>query len=102
MSHPLDGCYLSAELPDEPVMCIAHFRDDAGPVPQNPAVLFTITVDKTQLSPSKKLIRLEHGASEVHGWFRREQIKVVEVLGKAVNENGSWKAVAIPSMKEAA
>ena len=99
MAHPLEGCYLSAELPDEPVMAIAHFRDDVGPVPQNPAVLFTITIDKTQLSPSGRLIRLESGTSEVHGWFRRDQIHVEEVLGKAVNENGSWKAVAI---KEAA
>lgn len=75
-------------------MAIAHFRADVGPVPQNPSVLFTITIDRSQLSPSKKLIRFEHGAgSELHGWFRRDHIQVEEVIGRSVKEGNGYKAV---------
>ena len=100
MAHPLDGCYLSAELPDEPVMCIAHFRPDIGLVPQSPAVHFTILVDKSQVSASRKFIRFEHGrGSEIHGWQRREAIVIDEVIGRAFEENGQWKAEPIEDEK---
>lgn len=99
MNHVLEGAKLSVELPDEPVMCIGRFDGEAFhqyPPPQNPSVFFTMTVSKEQVSAGGKFIRLEHGGSEVHGWFRRDSIIIEEVLGKAVkNAQGLWEAAQI-------
>lgn len=87
--HPLENAYLSAELPEDPVVVICHFRDDVGPlVPQNPAVHFQVTVDRNKVSPSGRFIRVgDNTGDEVSGWQRRDYIQVDEVLG--VNDLGA-------------
>jgi hypothetical protein len=88
LSHPLENCFLSADLPEDPLVVICHFRDDMGPVvPQNPAVHFQITLDKSKVSQGGKFIRLgENPGDEVIGWQRRELIVVDEVLGQKQGE----------------
>lgn len=86
MSHPLNGCYLSAQLPNEKLVVVLRFRDNM-PVPQNPAVLFQATLDPAKISKSGHLIRFDSPGDEVIGWQYRDRIEVVEVLGK-LNEDG--------------
>lgn len=88
MSHALEGCFLSAQLPEEQIVAICRFRDDLGPVvPQNPAVHFQVTLDQTKISPSGQFIRLgDNQGDEVVGWQRREYIQVCEVLGVKIGE----------------
>lgn len=91
MEHPLTNCRLSAELPDEPLVCIVKFRDDLQPglqIPQNPALHVQVTVRKENCSPSGRFIRfgyLPDGSrskgDELTGWMVREYLEVCEVLG---------------------
>ena len=82
MSHPLDGCFLTAQLPDEKLVAIVKFRDNM-PSPQNPAVLFQATIDPKKISPSGHMIRFgQTQGDEIVGWQRRELLQVVEVLGR--------------------
>lgn len=61
--------------------CVVRFVGD-GPLPQNPALLFQVTVCGDKLSKGG-LIRLgETGGDELMGWFRRGSLEVVEVLGE--------------------
>lgn len=84
VNHPLENCFLSAELPTTKTVVICKFRDDIGPVvPQNPAVLFQVTIDPSKVSPSKAFIRFgDTAGDEVVGWQRRDYIQVIEVLGE--------------------
>ena len=80
--HPLDGSILTVALPEEKLVAILKFREDF-PVPQNPVVLFQVTVDCNKLSPSGHLIRFgETPGDEIVGWQRRELLEVVEVIGR--------------------
>lgn len=91
MDHPLTNCRLSAELPDEPLVCIVKFREDLQPglqIPQNPALHVQVTVRKDNCSPSGRFIRfgyLPDGSrskgDELTGWMVREYLEVCEVLG---------------------
>lgn len=92
--HSLTNCFLSAELPDDPLVCIVRFREDAGLVPQSPAVHFQVTVRKDNCSPSGRFIRFgrmpdgtPNYTDELTGWMVRECIVVCEVLGE-VQEDG--------------
>lgn len=80
-SHPLEGCFLSVALPDEKLVAIVQFRDDIGPVPQNPAVLLQVTIDPANLSRSERFIRFGAPGDEIVGWQNRSILRVVEVLG---------------------
>jgi hypothetical protein len=99
LSHPLEGSYLSADLPEDPVVAIVKFRDDVGPVvPQNPAVHFQVTIDRNKVSPSSQFIRLgEHQGDEILGWQRREYLQVCEVLGAKAGD----QVIPIPLEKAA-
>lgn len=89
--HPLTHCYLSVDLPDEPIICIVRFRSDLQPgleIPQNPAVHSQVTVRKANCSPSGRFIRFGYmpdgsrsNGDELCGWMVREYIEVCEVLG---------------------
>lgn len=95
--HPLTHCYLSAELPDEPTVCIVRFRSDLRPgldIPQQPALHVQVTVRKGNCSPSGRFIRfgyLPDGSrakgDELTGWMVREYIEACEVLG-VLQEDG--------------
>ena len=65
---------------------IVHYRREAdyngGQAPQNPACLLQVTLLKSKLSPSQKLIRLgETKGDEIMGWTKLESLEVVERLG---------------------
>lgn len=89
--HELTDCLLSAELPDEPLVCIVKFRDDLQPglqIPQVPALHVQVVVRKDNCSPSGKYIRFGYTSDgkrskgdELTGWMVREYIQVCEVLG---------------------
>lgn len=89
--HPLTNCRLSAELPDEPLVCIVKFREDLQfglQIPQTPAVHVQVTVRADNCSPGGRYIRfgyLPDGTrcfgDELTGWMVREYLEVCEVLG---------------------
>ena len=93
----LDGKRLSeidvGEL-ERPVLVICHFDDLLGPVPQNPAVHFQVTLNPAAVSPGGEFIAFDAAAGDqVHGWMRMDRILVDEVLrvgqgtaGKAARE----------------
>ena len=84
MDHPLTNCRLSAELPDEPLVCIVKFRDDLQPglqIPQPPALHVQVTIRKDKCSPSGRFIRFGASGDELTGWMVREYLEVCEVLG---------------------
>lgn len=82
--HPLENSRLSAELPEEPIVCIVRFRDDLQfglQIPQTPAVHFQVTVKRDNCSPSGRYIRFGAQGDELVGWMVREYLEVCEVLG---------------------
>lgn len=88
--HPLTNCRLSAELPDDLLVCIVKFRDDLTPfqLPASPAVHFQVVVRKQNCSPSGEFIRFGYlpdgqrsKGDELTGWMVREYLEVCEVLG---------------------
>ena len=86
MPHPLDGAILTVPLPDDKLVAILKFRE-GFPVPQNPAVLFQVTLDSQKISPSGRLIRFgNHQGDEVVGWQLRECLQVVEVIGRLAED----------------
>lgn len=90
---------VSSLLSDKKLVCIVKFRDDRGPVPQNPAVHFQVTLHSDLLAPSKKFIRLGAPGDEVTGWQRLESLEVCEVLGE-LQEDG--KTVKVNNIEELA
>ena len=96
MPHPLTNCLLSAELPDEPLVCIVKFRSDLQPglqIPQVPALHVQVTVRKDNCSPSGKFIRFGYMpdgsrsvGDELTGWMVREYLEVCEVLGVVLED----------------
>lgn len=87
--HALIGKRLSEiALEDlEPVIVIAHFDDALGPVPQNPAVHFQITLQSGRCSPSGDFYAFD-GASgdQIHGWQRCDRIMVDDVIGSPTQQ----------------
>src|SRR3990167_3395282 len=91
MDHPLTNCRLSAELPDEPLVCIVKFRDDLQfgvQIPQTPALHVQVVVRKDNCSAGGRFIRfgyLPDGSrslgDELTGWMVREYLEGCEVLG---------------------
>lgn len=79
----LRGKFLSeinmAEL-ERPIVVIAHF-EGIGPLPQNPAVHFQVTVDPSKVSPSGAFIAFDSAnGDQLFGWMQRSMIRVDEVL----------------------
>lgn len=90
--HPLENGRLSAQLPEQNLICIVKFRDDLQPgleIPQPPAVHFQVTVARENVSPSGRYIRFgTTPGDELTGWMRRDAIEVCEVL-LVVNKDGT-------------
>lgn len=115
MDHPLTNCLLSAELPDEPLVCIVKFRDDLQPglqIPQQPALNVQVTVRKDNCSPGGRFIRFGYlpdgsrsNGDELTGWMVREYLEVCEVLG-VVQADGSqvlpWSQQSVSDQAEKA
>ena len=110
--HPLTHCLLSAELPDESLVCIVKFRDDLQPglqIPQQPALHVQVTIRKGNCSPSGRFIRfgyLPDGSrskgDELTGWMVREYLEVCEVLGVLSEDTQTvkrWEETCLPDQK---
>ena len=66
---------------DGGVVVICHFDGSLGPVPQNPGVHFQVTLRYDGRSPSGKFIAFDSTkGDQIHGWMRRDQIVVDEIL----------------------
>ena len=107
MFHPLTNCLLSADLPDEPLVCIVKFLDDLQPglqIPQVPAVHSQVTVRKDNCSPNGRFIRFGYlptgersKGDELTGWMVREYIEVCEVLGVLQADGATVLPVGAPA-----
>jgi len=86
MEHALTGELLSVELPEDELVCIVHFVPgtvvDGVPVmpPQNPAVNFQVTVSRGRCSDGGFIAFDAGSGDQVHGWMRRDWLRVAEVL----------------------
>jgi hypothetical protein len=86
MEHALTGELLSVELPEGELVCIVHFVPDTvvdgRPVmpPQNPAVNFQVTVSRGKCSEGGFIAFDSAAGDQVHGWMRRDWLRVAEVL----------------------
>lgn len=90
MSHPLENSYLSAELPEYPIVLIVKFREDLAfglQIPQTPAVHFQVTAYQNLCSRGGRFIRFGHTkGDELTGWMVREYLVVCEVLGELAED----------------
>ena len=90
--HALTNCFLSAELPDDPLVCIVKFSAKfqfGVQIPQTPAVHFQVTVRKENCSPGGRFIRFGAPSDELTGWMVREYLEVCEVLGVVQADNAT-------------
>ena len=63
---------------DKPTVCIVRLHDET----QNPAVLFQVTIDPSNVSPSEAYMRFGFTAGdEIMGWKPLNGLEIVEVLG---------------------
>jgi len=67
------------ETVTHPCIAIVAFTDEMTR-PMSHTVCYQVTIDPAKVSPSGEFIRFDHGASEIHGWKRVDDITILEVL----------------------
>lgn len=76
----------------QPVAAIIRFRDiKVYPDLPRPGKYFQVTIDRAQISPSKKFIRFDQAIqpnSELHGWQAIDDLEIVEILTEPAETKG--------------
>ena len=74
------------EAPTQPVVAVIHTRM------QPPGVLQQVTIRPDQVKG--EIIRFGGTPEDEYmGWVRLQDVEIVQILGRAVEENGKWKCV---------
>lgn len=67
------------------IITLAH--ESSKDFPLQHTVLYMVTLDPANCSPSGQFIRFEGVGNDIFGWKRVDEIEVHEILGKREGEN---------------
>ena len=84
---------------------VLHFTNPIGQEgrPQNPAVLFEVTLRAENIAPAGRLIKFESNkGDEYHGWVRMDWLAIEEVLGMVAEDGKTVNVLERNNQKIAA